>query len=115
MSNWHELDLSIYHKKLELTKLDSFIKNKPLKIQIKTLNEILFDILETRRKKSQKDFHTSYDIIIKEIQSRIKQLKTIRNCKIKTFNDQKCDCPKTLEGKVIHNNIQCDLTECLTD
>ena len=31
MANWQELDFSIYHKKLELSKLDSFIKNKQLK------------------------------------------------------------------------------------
>ena len=50
MSDWQELDLAIYHERFEFSKLDTFIKNKSLQIQIKSLHKTLFNILEIRQK-----------------------------------------------------------------
>ena len=72
MAFWQEFDLSIYQKKLALATLDRLLSTKPLNKQIKILNEMLFDILKSRNKRSQRDFHISYTKIIKEIQNKIK-------------------------------------------
>ena len=72
MAFWQEFDLSIYQKKLAFVTLDRFLSTKPLHQQIKILNTMLFDILISRNKRSQRDFQISYTKIIKEIQNKIK-------------------------------------------
>ena len=69
---WQEFDLNIYHKKMALAKLERFLATKFLKIQIQILNEIIFEMLETKLRRSQKDFQNSYVKILKELQLKLK-------------------------------------------
>ena len=84
MSSWQEFDLFNYHKKLEFSKLDKHLANKPLIEKIKILKRILSELLLSSQEASQRTFFMSYEKIIKDIQARIKRLKNIRKLQLPT-------------------------------